>query len=280
MRVNQFLLRIVAVSTIVLADTQLSLKNNEAQCKNEGPLSGNLQCREEGVATGSGHTFTTPKLADNDEREASKFAPWSFPPVCTEVLAHVGDRLCVYTNASFQSGRGISIFTTPKIADEMAALPAFRDHHTSKRKAVSEYSDLWLSKDIPNKGVGLVSKRKLKYGGRITTYTPAFVAFLEQALPVQEREVFWRVAIDQLPAATRDMYYKLATVYAKPEVIAQDVVQANNFGLELGGHHHLSVFPETSRINHDCSPKYVLFSLLLILLADLQAHNMYSIRSC
>lgn len=69
------------------------------------------------------------------------------------------------------------------------------------------------------------------------------------------------------------MYLDLATVYGLPQVKYQDVVkaspqqllvlaialltyvlQANTFQLEIDGHNHLAVFPETSRLNHACAP--------------------------
>ena len=91
----------------------------------------------------------------------------------------------------------------------------------------------------------------------MTAYTPALLAHHESDLSTMEREKFFRIAVYQLPDATRDMYLKLATVYGDPRVRVQDIVKANTFQLQLGGQNHLAVFPETSRLNHACAPKYV-----------------------
>src|SRR5258708_5227318 len=68
------------------------------------------------------------QTASSGERESlNSYFPWTHKPVCTGYLDGVGDKLCVYTNATFSNRRGISIFTTPRIAKEFASLPPFQD---------------------------------------------------------------------------------------------------------------------------------------------------------
>ncbi|KAF2185295.1 SET domain-containing protein [Zopfia rhizophila CBS 207.26] len=182
------------------------------------------------------------------------FGPWSYPLVCTGVLQTLGSKLCVYTNASFGDGRGISIFTTPRIAAEFVTLPALQDPTALDGNGINTFSGSWYAEELPGKGVGMLARRNLKPKDRITAYTPALLAHLEDELPTMEREKYFRIAISQLPAATRDSYLQLATVYGKPQIRVQDIVKANTFQLHIGGQNHLAVFPETSRLNHDCSP--------------------------
>lgn len=185
---------------------------------------------------------------------ATTYAPWTHRPICTNTLPSLGSKLCVYTNASFSNGRGISIFTTPKIAGEFAYLPAFQDSEILRTKGVNIDSGSWYTKELAGKGVGMVAKKSLKFKDRVTAYTPALLAHHEGDLSTMEREKYFRVAVYQLPDATRDMYLKLATVYGDPRVRVQDIVKANTFQLQLGGQNHLAVFPETSRLNHACAP--------------------------
>ncbi|TVY20458.1 SET domain-containing protein 5 [Lachnellula arida] len=77
---------------------------------------------------------------------------------------------------------------------------------------------------------------------------------MDRVLSTRDREVFLRIAIDQLPSASREAYLSLSTIYGNPTVIAQDVLKANNFEIQVRGEIHLAVFPETSRMNHDCAP--------------------------
>lgn len=201
-----------------------------------------------------GHVNTIHPHASNSAPKPD-YGPWTYPPICTDVLQSVGSKLCVYTNISFSHGRGISIFTTPRIAEEFAALPPFQD--PKALEGINVDSGNWYTEDIPGKGMGMLAKKQLGFKDRVTSYTPALLAYLEDELPTMEREKFFRIAVSQLPDATREMYLQLATVYGYPQIRYQDVVKANTFQLEVSGHNHLSVFPETSRLNHACSPKYV-----------------------
>ncbi|KAF2120894.1 hypothetical protein BDV96DRAFT_641546 [Lophiotrema nucula] len=178
--------------------------------------------------------------------------PWTHTTQCTEILPSIGDKLCVYTNASFSNGRGISIFTTPKLAEEFANLPAFKDQ--SALKDVNVDSGAWYAHELPGKGVGLLANKSLKSKDRVTAYTPALIAHLEGDLGTMEREKWYRLAISQLPDATQHAYLQLAFVYGQDIIRVQDIVKANTFQLHVGGQNHLAVFPETSRLNHACSP--------------------------
>jgi ribosomal RNA assembly protein len=114
----------------------------------------------------------------------------------------------------------------------------------------------WYTQELPDKGIGMLAKHDLKRGDLITAYTPVLLVHREKALSVQEREKFLRIAVDQLPVATKKLYFSLTTAFGDPTVIVQDVIQANSFEMQVGGQMHLAIFPETSRLNHDCAPKY------------------------
>ncbi|KAF2869649.1 hypothetical protein BDV95DRAFT_448922, partial [Massariosphaeria phaeospora] len=179
-------------------------------------------------------------------------SPWTHAPICTDVLQSLGSKLCVYTNTSFSNGRGISIFTTPTVAAEFASLPAFQD--PAALANVNIFSGNWYTQELPGKGMGVLASQHLNFGDRVTAYTPALLAHPAEELSTMDREKYFRIAVDQLPAATRDSYLQLSTIFGIPEVRVQDIVKANTFQLELGGQNHLAVFPETSRLNHACSP--------------------------
>lgn len=229
------------------------------QCWNQYPLStvyhqctvdGNLDIVHE---LGSHHAQQENSISDASSA-LTNHGPWSYKPVCTDVLQSIKSKLCVYTNTSFSDGRGISIFTTPKIAEEFAALPPFQDPNALEN--INVFSGNWFVQELPGKGMGMLAKKKLKFKDRVTAYTPAFLAHLEDELPTMEREKYFRIAVLQLPDRTREMYESLATVYGYPQIKYQDVVKANTFQLDVGGQNHLAVFPETSRLNHACAPKY------------------------
>ncbi|ORY06529.1 hypothetical protein BCR34DRAFT_590600 [Clohesyomyces aquaticus] len=246
------------LSSISLADwSSASAIRLSRQCWREWPLfSADIQSSSDGL---------TELVFDGSQHSSSRFdggssinsGPWTYAPVCTRLLESLGSQLCVYTNRSFSNGRGISIFTTPRIAKEFAALPAFQH---PQAQDINTFSGAWYTRELPGKGMGMMAKKQLNFGDRVTAYTPALIAHLEQELSTLEREKYFRIAISQLPRPLQDRFLKLATVYGDPRIKVQDVVKANTFQLHAGGQDHLAVFPETARLNHACAPnaQYVL----------------------
>jgi ribosomal RNA assembly protein len=114
----------------------------------------------------------------------------------------------------------------------------------------------WKTAEIPGKGIGMLAARDLQPGDLVTAYTPTFLAYLESDLSTADRESWWRKAIEQLPRERRDAFMNLTYVYGDPRVRVQDIVKANTFSIEIEGKNHLAIFPETSRLNHACNPKY------------------------
>ncbi|KAH6614806.1 hypothetical protein C7974DRAFT_379744 [Boeremia exigua] len=173
--------------------------------------------------------------------------------------------LCVFTSTTFASGRGISIVTTPELAAHVASLPAFTNPSLLKTDKTNERSDKWFTSSIPNKGIGTLALHDLAPDTQILRYTPAFVAYLEADLSTLAREALWHTAVTRLPPTTRSSFLSLMYIYGDPRVRIQDITKANTFQLSIGGTNHLAIFPETSRLNHDCAPnaQYVLDPLML-----------------
>lgn len=195
--------------------------------------------------------------------------PWSYRPTCTGTLPSIPSGLCVYTSTTFASGRGISLVTTPRTAEYAASLPAFQ----SQAQSTNAHSTLWHAASIPGKGIGTLASQDLKSDSKILEYTPAFLAYLEDELPTLARETLWRTAISQLPAPTRDDFLALVTIYNDPRVKVQDIVKANTFQLLLGAVNHLAIFPETSRLNHDCAP-----NAQYVIDAEMLTHTVHTTR--
>ena len=191
--------------------------------------------------------------------------PWSYPPLCTPLLPSLQSRLCVYTSTTFASGRGISIVTSPILAAHFASTPAFTTPSVLMANKTNEFSGTWLTSSIPHKGTGTLALHDLVPHTRILRYTPAFLAYLEGDLATLDREALWLSAINRLPSPTRSYFLSLMHIYGDPRVRIQDITKANTFQLSIQGTNHLAIFPETSRLNHDCAPnaQYVLDPELL-----------------
>ena len=191
--------------------------------------------------------------------------PWSYPPLCTSTLPSIQSSLCIYTSTTFASGRGISIVTTPELAAHIASLPAFTNPSLLKADKTNEPSGLWFTSSIPNKGIGTLALHDIEPQTQILRYTPAFLAYLEADLSTLDREALWHTAVSRLPQETRSSFLSLMYIYGDPRVRTQDITKANTFQLSVAGTNHLAIFPETSRLNHDCAPnaQYVLDPQLL-----------------
>ncbi|KAL2416673.1 hypothetical protein ABEF95_015072 [Exophiala dermatitidis] len=237
---------------------------------------------------------TIDQTIDTDtNNEEFPFSTWTHKPICTDYFEVLQAPLCVFTNASFGGGRGISIFTTPAIAAEMASLLPFHDptaltsrgiNHgyppqasstsTSKSESQSQNQTPWYTAPIPGKGTGMLASQQLHRGDLILATTPYLLAYMENLLSTVEREHYLRIAIEQLPEQSRVQYLSLAKIYGDPRVVVQDVVKANAFEMQVGGRMHLAVFPEASRINHACGP-----SAQYHLQPTLLTHYVYAARS-
>ncbi|KAJ9613108.1 hypothetical protein H2200_003049 [Cladophialophora chaetospira] len=216
------------------------------------------------------------EASSKDRKSSNSNFRWTHEPVCSDYLDGVGDKLCVYTDATFSNGRGISIFTTPPIAKQFVALLPFQDSTALSDQGINPRLDAktpWYTSIIPGKGMGMFASRSLDRGDRITAFTPYLLAHMENILSTQEREKFLRIAVDQLPTASRAAYLDLAKIYNEPSVVVQDVVKANAFEIQIGGLMHLAVFPESSRFNHACAPNAQYF-----LSADMLTHYVHAVR--
>lgn len=147
---------VIIVVSSVRADVFFPLRQ---QCWHEHPLLAvELQCsREAEVEYVQLSNAAIPNYLNDDGRTAHK--PWSYPLICTDVLPSVGSSLCVYTNTSFSHGRGISIFTTPELAERILALPPFQ--YPDALQGINEFTGSWYTQEIPGKGMGMLTKKDL-----------------------------------------------------------------------------------------------------------------------
>ena len=200
-------------------------------------------------------------------RSGSQSSKWDFPVICTEKFPEFDDSLCLFTSTTFASGRGISLITTLSLANVFLSLPALTDpgtlaavnNHTFSEDLDHHQKPPCKPTPLPNRGIGTLATRPLEPGSPITAHTPLLLVLSQapELIPPPELEPIFRKAAAQLPPVSRDMLLALARNTGIEEFWIHDIIQTNLFEVEIGGMKHLAVFPETSRINHDCGPKYV-----------------------
>jgi hypothetical protein len=201
------------------------------------------------LSINSSSTYTTDAIPSIE----ASFHPWTHTPMCTKTLPETDDKLCIYTNASFSNGRGISIFTTPSIAKAISVLAPF----SSDLSELNPSNAAWHTAPLEGKGIGMLASAELSRGDVISINTPLLLVYPETELETAEREEYLKIAVEQLPKESKTTYYNLTGIYGDERMRVQDRLKANAFEMQVGGVMHLALFPEASRMNHDCAPKYV-----------------------
>jgi hypothetical protein len=219
-------------------------------------LFANLACSQNGTTYVESRTNQPiGLLLDNEAITSASFSPWSFRPVCTAVLPRIGSKLCVYTSTDFGRGRGVSIFTTPRVAQEVVSLLPFRD--LTVLDGISHGANLQYTQRMPSKGRGALAGSDLKRGELISSNVPLVIGYTEYEISHAEREEFLRVAVSQLPIASQKLFSNLTANFGGANLILSGIVETNaGFSMRLGGHEHYTLIPEISFLNHHCAPKY------------------------
>jgi hypothetical protein len=157
---------------------------------------------------------TCPVIQDG---ATSNTFPWTHNPTCINAVlpspegdGHLGIHrdFCVYTNAAFNSGRGISLVTTPETAAELTAevfSPYFDD--------AANLNPPWEMKEAKGKGQGLFATRKIAAGDTIILKAPVMFVSKEVIMtPSRARKnLLFRTAVEQLPEKSRGLVMGLST---------------------------------------------------------------------
>ncbi|KAF4634143.1 hypothetical protein G7Y89_g3970 [Cudoniella acicularis] len=214
-------------------------------------------------------TQTCPKVpTDPIEWPAGFSKPWTHTPFCTRIpgtsessangttpLSKENSSFCVYTSATYRSGRGISVVTKPSIANEIAKLPAF---NRKSSNLLGNQPPPYEIKYVVGKGMGVIANRTIFRGERLFAHSVIAIYHNEAFLTKRSREHGLRAklmerGIEQLPQDARERFYAMI---GQPGTENQVVgkLNVNTFGEEFGGEEHSMVVPETARMNHDCRP--------------------------
>ena len=177
--------------------------------------------------------------------------PWTHAPFCLQSDNKWGDHFCVYTNADFRSGRGISIITDEDGQERLAAQSAVGQRRLQVAdKTAADGSVPYEAKELPGRGVGLFIKagETVKAGRTIMVDYPAVMVNREAlgwVKPADMEELQW-LAVLQLPKYNARKVRSLARSQG-PEVDQfSDIMKTNSIGQSFGEARHLSVFPDVA----------------------------------
>ncbi|KAL8359565.1 hypothetical protein RB601_007767 [Gaeumannomyces tritici] len=216
---------------------------------------------------------TFPELADpictgSKEHSASPFAnqnassPWTDIGPCFESDKR---KYCVYTSKTFAGDRGVSIVTRPDRAEYFSNIEPFTNPELTRymnKDLDPDYEHSYKAVKVPGKGIGLVALRTIERGDRIMSNTAStmvdYGAF--DALTVDQVRMLQTDAVDGLPPRHRAAVMNLST-HVEMEMTHQTKVSrlmsTNAFDIDdhdSEGDAFCAIFPEISRMNHDCRP--------------------------
>ncbi|KAL2264245.1 hypothetical protein VTK26DRAFT_9021 [Humicola hyalothermophila] len=184
-----------------------------------------------------------PELWNDYNERYTPNAEYTLPPSWNGP-EHCYTEFCIYSTSSL--GDGISLITTARNAYRAASFPV--TPHTGIEPTA------YYEAEVPGKGVGLIANRTIRKGEIIMRRLPVLLIQSTPHLNMEPevREELYQTAVDMLPETTRGRFMRQMgdSLFSK--------VDRNSFRLMVDGDHelspHLAVFPEVSRMNHDCRP--------------------------
>ncbi|KAH8889275.1 SET domain-containing protein [Thozetella sp. PMI_491] len=212
---------------------------------------------------------------------------WTFSSPCF-TSQDAKENICVFTDLSFAGGRGISLVTTARRAAYIASLPAFTDPDNTKginQDLVRTTPAKYDIKEFPGKGFGLVAKGHIRRGELIMANTPSIFTDYRsfEWLTNSQYQALQATAVGYLPEAHQAAFLRLSTHddasnMTRPEVV-EKIASTNSFDIdaevddEVQDSGFFVVFPEISRMNHDCRPNSEYFFDY-----ETMAHSIHAVR--
>lgn len=171
--------------------------------------------------------------------EPRDLSPWTHQPHCADTP------YCVFTNAHFQGANGVSLITlTESIEDTLDSLES--TFATPFQGVESPEDPAYHVVDIPGKGKGAVTTRRIQKGEKIMVDYASVIAdksFPSKMKMMEGRELL-EVAVDQLPR--REQIRELAMSTDTTTRVVEDLLRTNAFGMTVGGRDVMVLFPEIS----------------------------------
>ena len=187
------------------------------------------------------------KRSDNSE----SWAPWTYKPYCLQGEYSPETTYCVFTDAAFRGGQGISIITVPE--DAAGVAKALEEPYYSWERGPQSAdptlieqleSSLWEVKDVPGKGKGVVARRDIKPGEVIMVDYPIVAASMPFTgdVSLDQGNQLLHLAISQLPKPS--LFHDLS--HSTGDRVIEDTIKTNNFGININLNPHMGLFPKIS----------------------------------
>jgi hypothetical protein len=157
---------------------------------------------------------------------------WTHEPFCIE-SPEANNGFCVYTNANFANGRGISIVATPREIMKLMQASIFKTPDFNFENN-AKGADRYEQKEVYGKGLGNVANATFQRGEKLQSFTPLvsfqdnFMQFVDQ----RQQHLLQRIAVDRLPVSSQDKFMALLGHFGGDPY--SDRIQTNSFATFMG----------------------------------------------
>lgn len=217
------------------------------------------------------HRTTTCPLPIHEGSPDTPNLPWTTPPRC--IIPHsigLGQKFCVYTDAAFNLGAGISVLTLEDHAASLVdairnPIPAWTARHhlalRGKRDPDYEKNVSYREVALEGKGRGIVATRRISRYETIMVGYPAMIidnTFLP-AEGVEAPVENWRM-FDHALGQLSDKERFLVAAYSRGDDVhvVEDVLRTNAFGFVIEDRDAKAFFPEIA-VSH-CPSSFLIMS--------------------
>lgn len=186
-----------------------------------------------------------PRPIESTASRPIDWSPWTHPPECLHDGKSLGTRYCVFTNSRHGNG-GVSIITTPETAANSIQILDDSGYIHTKSLTSSSAETGYRVVEIPGKGKGMVTTRRINRTEVIMADWAAVIVDLDFPTSVK-RELGYHLlhrAADQL--LDPDRVLELARSSAFSADIMEDVLRTNGFSYPLSGEPHMALYPSVS----------------------------------
>jgi hypothetical protein len=171
---------------------------------------------------------------------SARYSPWTSDPYCIQPKGH--KEYCVFSDALFGSGQGISVIAQKESGMKLAANELQRPGISPDDVTPEEKYEIL---ERPGRGYGLFVKRdKVVEAGEIILVDAPLLLVADEvweSFPLEERlELEW-MAVMQLPKRSRQRLLSLASSMEKGTDKVDNVVATNSFRQAHGEKTYLSV---------------------------------------
>jgi hypothetical protein len=159
---------------------------------------------------------------------------WTHEPFCLESM-EAQDGLCVYTNAKFAKGRGISLVTAASEISSITRAGVFSTGRWEEIENSVEGEKKYMRKKAPGKnGFAIFANASIRRGEELHSLTPILAVQdpLVYAMTKEDQTLLIRVGVERLPAGSKNLF--LSQFAEEGKDAFTDRVAKNAFNVHFG----------------------------------------------